>query len=88
MPDRLPWQYSDQVLDELGFVEPDVEEEFYALLYVLAGNPGDESLLIQSVPGRPDLMTVTFNSAWLLYQIGKEELTALVLRQVPGTKSD
>jgi hypothetical protein len=85
VPERLPWQYSDQVLEELGFCEPDAVEEFQSLLFQLAGNPTDESQLIQPVPGRPDLMTVTFDSALLLYQIGRNELTALVLRQLPGT---
>lgn len=85
MPKRLSWQYTDQVIEELGFVSPEVEEEFYALLFELAGNPTDESQLTQSVPGRSDLMTVTFDAALLLYQTAAEKLTALLLRQLPGT---
>jgi hypothetical protein len=85
VPKRLSWQFTDQVIEELGFVPPDVEEEFYALLYELAGNPTDERQLTQSVPGLADLMTVTFDAALLLYQIAAEKLTALLLRQLPGT---
>ena len=83
MPERLTWQYSDQVLDELGFLDPDAEEDFYALLYRLAADPTDKSELVEPVPGFPDLMTVTFSQCVLMYQIG-QYLTALQLRQLSG----
>lgn len=85
MPDRRRWQFSDQVLAELGFVDPDVEEEIRSLLYDLAADPIDQSQLVQPVPGMPELMTVTFDAALLMYHIGPLILTALLLRQIPGS---
>lgn len=87
MRNRLSWDYSEQVLEELGFIEPDVEEDLYSLLYQLAGDPTDESQLIQPVPGYPDLMTVTFGGCLLMYHVGPR-LTALLLRQLPGGTFD
>lgn len=82
---RRPWQYSDQVIAEISFLPPDTEEDFYALLYRLAGDPTDKSELVEVVPGHPDLMTVAFDDCVLMYQIGPETLTALLLRRPPGS---
>lgn len=87
VPDRLSWEYADRVLEEIGFLDPDTEEDFYSILYRLAGDPRDPTLLVEEVPFFKDLLTVRFRDCFCLYRLG-EKLSALLLVQTAAGTFD